>query len=76
MIGFVIRMKGFKKEKFNYNNELEDLYQKKKEEKNIKKHNKKIIENYNKNDNNKDINENIENEDDNYYMAHHPFLPD
>ena len=76
MIGFVIRMKGFKKEKFNYNNELEDLYQKKKEEKNILKHNKKIIEKYDKNDNNKDINENIENEDDNYYMAHHPFLPD
>ena len=75
-MGFVIRMKGFKKEKFNYNNELEDLYQKKKEEKNILKHNKKIIEKFNQNDNNKDITENIENIDDNYSMAHHPFLPD
>ena len=74
MIGFVIRMKGFKKEKFNYNNELEDLYQKKKEEKNILKHNKKIIEKYN--NDNKDISDYIQNDDDNYSMAHHPFLPD
>ena len=74
MIGFVIRMKGFKKEKFNYNNELEDLYQKKKEEKNILKHNKKIIEKYN--NDNKDISDYIQNDDDNYSMAHNSFLSD